>query len=58
MPIQDFVIVISPIFCDINLFIKTRKCYRGIGMVEGEIKSSLLECPVKCIPNTISKWMY
>lgn len=27
-------------------------------MVVGEIKSSLLECPVKCIPNSISKWMY
>lgn len=27
-------------------------------MVEGEIKSSPLESSVKCIPNTISKWMY
>ena len=27
-------------------------------MVEGEIKSSLLECPVNGMSSAISKWLY
>lgn len=27
-------------------------------MVEGEIKSSPLECSVKCVPNPVFMWIY